>query len=346
MKPKLSICIPTYNRVEFLEKAVNSIVSQITEDKRELVEIVVSDNSTNDETKAAIDKIKGATRATINYFRNKTNVGADRNILLVVERAQGQYVWLLGDDDLLVADALRKVLRQVAASQEVDVFLGDKEDFYFETTHQMKPRPILNLKQEKIFNFKQQPLSDYFKVAKKMISFFNFISVLVFKRERWQRVKGKEPLVGSEYLHMYIMMSILFSGERGVLKYLPDKIVKRRWGSDRIPDVEAKVRSDVNSVYIVAKKVFNEQRYVRGIINLLIKNDGFSWAVRAKINKGKEFYTRIFPFLFKHFWSYSLFWLKIVPLLFVPGVILRLMRNTYRKLVKGEPLGFKDMFEG
>lgn len=345
MNPRLSICIPTYNRAGFLEEAVESIVCQINDDNREAVEVVISDNSSNDDTARAFQIIKAANKVNINYYKNNSNVGADRNILLVVERARGQYCWLLGDDDLVVSGAIDKVLGQINADQEVDVFMGDKEDFYVQIANKMRPGQILNLKQERIFDFKHLPILDYFNVSNKMIGFFNYISVLIFKKDSWMNVQGKEIFVASDYNHMYIFMSLLFGGKRGALKYFPERIVMRRWGTDRIPDVEARVRSDVNWVHAIAKKVFSEQRYVRRINNLLIKNDGFSSAVRAKIVEEKIFYFRIFPFLFGHFWSYPFFWLKIVPLFFVPNFILRIMRNSYRKLVKGEPLSLREMLD-
>lgn len=44
------------------------------------------------------------------YWRNPTNIGGDPNILKVRSRARGQYVWVLGDDELLAQDALAKLL--------------------------------------------------------------------------------------------------------------------------------------------------------------------------------------------------------------------------------------------
>ncbi|MEA3493974.1 MAG: hypothetical protein U9R38_06275, partial [Candidatus Margulisiibacteriota bacterium] len=174
----------------------------------------------------------------------------------------------------------------------------------------------------------------------------NFISVLVVKKESWSKVEGKEIFIGSDCNHMYIILSILFSGDHGVLKYIPDKIVKRRWGTDRIPDVEKRIRLDVGWIHKIAKKVFNNPKHVRGVDARLIKNDGFSWAVRTKISTGKSFYFNTFPFLFGYFWSYPLFWIKIVPLLFMPNFILKIMRGSYRKMIKGEPLSVQEVLDG
>ena len=40
---------------------------------------------------------------TIKYQANQSNVGIARNFLEVVQMADGEFVWMLGDDDLLHA---------------------------------------------------------------------------------------------------------------------------------------------------------------------------------------------------------------------------------------------------
>jgi len=125
-------------------------------------------------------------------------------------------------------------------------------------------------------------------------------------------------------------MALLWNDRRGVLKYIPDKIVGRRWGSDRVTAIVERLKEDVVFYDSLARNIFdNNQFYVRRINSLVLKNDGFSWAVRSRNVAGLKFYTDVFPFLWGRFWSYPLFWLKIVPLLFLPVTLLKIMRWTY-----------------
>lgn len=82
----LSICIPTYNRSEYLKKSIESIIIQ-PEFKEGLVEIVISDNASTDDT-----EILGTQYAeeydNISYFRNELNI-RDRNFPLALGRAHG-----------------------------------------------------------------------------------------------------------------------------------------------------------------------------------------------------------------------------------------------------------------
>ncbi len=50
MSIKLSICIPTYNRGKFLPDLFESILSEIDEENRSVIEVVVSDNASGDNT--------------------------------------------------------------------------------------------------------------------------------------------------------------------------------------------------------------------------------------------------------------------------------------------------------
>lgn len=55
-KPYLSICIPTYNRLEILEKTLDSIYADLTDVDMEDFEVVISDNEANQTTKEITDK--------------------------------------------------------------------------------------------------------------------------------------------------------------------------------------------------------------------------------------------------------------------------------------------------
>ena len=54
---KLSICVPTYNRALHLRNCLNSIVSNWTDQRRD-IEICVSDNGSNDETSQVVEEIE------------------------------------------------------------------------------------------------------------------------------------------------------------------------------------------------------------------------------------------------------------------------------------------------
>jgi glycosyltransferase involved in cell wall biosynthesis len=115
----LSICVPTYNRAQHLANCLESIRVSRSASKHE-VQVCVSDNGSDDST---VDVVRRAgERMDIKYFRSPSNVGIPKNFLSVVDLADGEFVWLIGDDDLIVPDAVERVCALIAEWPTVDFF--------------------------------------------------------------------------------------------------------------------------------------------------------------------------------------------------------------------------------
>jgi glycosyltransferase involved in cell wall biosynthesis len=109
-KPLLSIVIPTYNRADFLERCLSSVVA--SKDSR--VEIVVSDNCSPDHTEKTA---RSFTDPRIRYFRQPENIGAVRNFRFLAGEAKGEYIFYLTDDDFVLTGGIEKVLDFITSSQ-------------------------------------------------------------------------------------------------------------------------------------------------------------------------------------------------------------------------------------
>ncbi len=117
--PLLSICLPTFNRAELLEVCLASVLPQVAENSSE-VECVVSDNASTDATEQVL--IRYQHEFNLRVFRNATNIGIIGNITKVaVECACGEFVWLIGDDDVLAAGAVSRLLEMLRAGPEIDL---------------------------------------------------------------------------------------------------------------------------------------------------------------------------------------------------------------------------------
>ena len=108
MRPELSVCIPTYNRLEYLRELLPGLLKQIDVVPEGAVELVVSDNVSTDGT---ADYLRTIERGYYRFWTNETNIGGDRNFLKCIQEAKGDYVWLVGDDDLVAPDAVTRVLK-------------------------------------------------------------------------------------------------------------------------------------------------------------------------------------------------------------------------------------------
>lgn len=121
MNPKLSVCIPAYNRPEELKPLLDSILSQdfasyeivICEDKspkrKEIAEIVQSYQLKH--------------KYVIKYYENQENLGYDGNLRNLIVKAKGEYCFFMGNDDLMCPGALSTVASALSRYIDVGVVL-------------------------------------------------------------------------------------------------------------------------------------------------------------------------------------------------------------------------------
>ena len=95
-KPLVSIGMPVFNGEKYLEKALDSILSQTYED----FEVVISDNASTDKTQQICLKyVKKDDR--VSYYRSDRNLGAAWNYNRVFNMSSGPYFKWAAHDDLV-----------------------------------------------------------------------------------------------------------------------------------------------------------------------------------------------------------------------------------------------------
>jgi glycosyltransferase involved in cell wall biosynthesis len=117
-RPLLSIAITTYNRARWLRHSLSRVL-EATRPWRDVVEVVVCDNASTDETPDVIAAYKG--EPNFSAHRNATNVGMLGNLGATARASDGAFVWMLGDDDLLMDGAIENVLEGLASHPEVEM---------------------------------------------------------------------------------------------------------------------------------------------------------------------------------------------------------------------------------
>ena len=123
--PLLSIAIPTWNRAPILDKALSVLLNQIG-NNRDKIEIVISDNASDDHTNEIIEKyVLKYNMLNIIHFRQTENTGYFGNFKTCRELSNGYYFWLLSDNDF-VANGLIDYLLNILLEQTPSfVFLKD-----------------------------------------------------------------------------------------------------------------------------------------------------------------------------------------------------------------------------
>ena len=125
--PLISFCIPTYNRERYLIKSLESIIFQLdSARKKNLVEILISDNCSTDNTALlAGNYLRSRPDLNIRLISNLTNLGMDGNFLNCYNNALGMYVCLVSDDDFLLPDSVAYILQVLEQNPGIDgIFLN------------------------------------------------------------------------------------------------------------------------------------------------------------------------------------------------------------------------------
>lgn len=108
--PRLAITVPTYNRAELLSLLLDSIARDFAEAAWPAdLELVVIDNASPDSTIAMVER-RIATGLPIRLIRNASNTGMDANLAACFGITEANYLWQLGDDEVLHQGAARWVL--------------------------------------------------------------------------------------------------------------------------------------------------------------------------------------------------------------------------------------------
>ncbi len=116
---KVSICIPTYSRLSYLQELINSCLNQQFKD----FEICISQDIT---PKGIVPEIQNYCNQLVKdypefvrYKAQKVNLGLAGNWNALVEMAEGEYIFIPGDDDLIAPDFLEKTLAKETDNADV-----------------------------------------------------------------------------------------------------------------------------------------------------------------------------------------------------------------------------------
>lgn len=122
--PLVSVIIPTYKRVDFLERAIKSVLNQTY---RNIEIIIVDDNNPNTEYRLETSRLM---KKYVSYYSNIKYIMLDENSGGCVARntglqeATGKYVNFLDDDDIFYPEKIEKQVSKFESSTEQLAVVG------------------------------------------------------------------------------------------------------------------------------------------------------------------------------------------------------------------------------
>lgn len=218
----LSVCIPVYNCGQYLPFALDSILSQVTEQ----VEVVVYDGGSTDDTQQVMASY--ACRI-VKYVRSPSRGGIDADMATCISHARGEYCWLFSGDDVMRSGALQRVLDATRTGDDVllgrhaicDINMRDGYDYYV-------LRPAHEPMQAQLADPTQRRA--WFARAVTTEAFFSFISGIVVRKAAWDRGRLNPDFCGSCWAHAERLLALSRDSLR--VRYVPEIWLDQRSGND------------------------------------------------------------------------------------------------------------------
>ncbi len=117
-EPLVSVIMATYNREEFIEQAIDSVLTQ----SYEHLELIVIDDGSTDNTKALLESKYNDNRL-IYHYQDNTGQSIARNVALGM--AKGEYIAFIDSDNAWTDGKLKKQVEYFQAHDETDIIYGD-----------------------------------------------------------------------------------------------------------------------------------------------------------------------------------------------------------------------------
>ena len=130
---KLTVAIPSYNGEEHIVGCINSVLESLKNcpAKNEvLIEVFI--NGSTDRTLEVLKNEYG-NLLEVNVTNFSSNLGFDRNILRLLRSIKSEYVWLIGDDDIIHPAALDEIHRRLLQYHPTTIILD--ATMFFDEPH-------------------------------------------------------------------------------------------------------------------------------------------------------------------------------------------------------------------
>ena len=103
-RPKVSVCVVTYNQVAYIRQCLQSIVEQTTNFE---FEIIIGDDYSTDGTREIVSEFRSAYPRIVRTLFHPNNIGPYENYLTVHQAAIGEYIAHMDGDDYALPGKLQ-----------------------------------------------------------------------------------------------------------------------------------------------------------------------------------------------------------------------------------------------
>lgn len=321
--PMLSLCMPTYNRSDFLAEALDGVLSQMRDVPAGQVELAISDNASTDATVALVGNIIAANPdLAIRFERNEENIGPDGNIYKALQMGRGEFIYILSDDDVLMPGAIKRIIGIITEFPNIDAVTLNIQSFL---------RTRDNVK-ETWFDVKTDTVIRDRNAALDLLCPL-FLSVLAFRRSLIAGI-DYTPKIGTFLIQSYCFLDVLAKA-RGVFVTHDVYLAQRMDNTSGWPYFDV-MTTNFEEWLNYARALGFDAATVEAIKSRHLRKSLFPATLSFKLSgsktKMKPKYWDGMQRLVKTYGLQPFVTLVMIPLIMTPGAVIRAARDVYKFL--------------
>ena len=255
----------------------------------------------------------------IKYSRNEENIGSERNIYYVTSLAINEYIWIFGDDDTMLPEAIPAVFRAIE-DKGANLVVCNYSLFTKDLKRQIKSRSY-GLKSDMFISDRNQLLRNFGL-------YLGLISSVVIRKDVYRSIPAREYEQYSQYRisFVYIVYSAIAEDCRAA--YISKAVIINRTSNSIIPDWR--------KCFVIGPDVILKALRPRGYSASAIraaKSEVLrAWVIKHILNEriNRRPIRPIYRALFQHYKCCWAYWLICLPLRLVPISVLTMLKRVYR----------------
>jgi glycosyltransferase involved in cell wall biosynthesis len=285
-----------------------------------LIELIVSNNASTDHTDDIVERYRSQ-GLDFKYVKNEKNI-LEWNLAQCYSLATAKYVLVLADDDVLVDDALNRILDVLRSGEYGIVHL----QAYPYQTDFAKEFPRKQRRPETIV------YDNLGKFIKRVNYYFTFISGNIVNKTLVDKNINIGDFNGTNMVQLSWIFSALFNSQRNV--YVGQNLIAAKGGNSGGYQICRVFGTNLNKVF----EYFIERGIPRTYLDIINRNLVFSLfpnAIRGlRKDMGKYHEENYFKTLYPIFGRYVNFWLFTVPAIVLPLPAVRWWLRVIRNMMK------------
>ena len=311
----LSIIIPTFNRAKILSKSLCNLIIDISElSDSQKVEVIISDNCSNDETNIIVKTLRSNhPDLLIKYNQNLKNLGFDKNCVIGASLSTGKFIWFLSDDDIIKPGGLKYILESIKKNLGVKfIFLN----YTLKTPGWLEASPLY-LDNDMIVDCNELIITTKLN--------FSCVTSCVFERKAYSLV---DPInyIGTFWIHMYLVRDLSILGNSLIISKpiftfnRPSLIDSRKSANkNKTTKIEFFIDAHINIIKYVSSFNSSYSSKAKKKAFDIVWNDNLNQILSYKLTVGQYNLDEIL-FIYsqmKFYYKYKIaFWTIHLPILF------------------------------